>query len=197
MKQFIYSIAFAALWFAATPAFAAGQAAWHLLPDQSAVVYGTIKQDHIGENNHFTGLSGSVTTDGQVSVDIDLMSVVTNIEVRDGRMRTYIFDAARPVASLKAQIDPAALETLAVGESAVLDVTGTLDFAALSLPIETKMFVTRLGENKVLAVSDELVMVTTDDLGIDAGVDKLKELAGLESITRVVPVMVRFVFEKD
>ena len=39
-------------------------------------------------------------------------------------------------------------------------------------------------------------MVSTDELGIDAGIDKLMELAGLPGITRVAPVTIRMVFEK-
>ena len=39
-------------------------------------------------------------------------------------------------------------------------------------------------------------MLTTEDLGIDAGIDTLQELASLESITRVTPVTLRFVFER-
>ena len=47
-----------------------------------------------------------------------------------------------------------------------------------------------------MVTSDEMLMLSTADLGITAGVDKLMELAKLPSITRVTPVTMRLIFER-
>ncbi|MCB9988291.1 MAG: YceI family protein [Rhodospirillales bacterium] len=195
MKKMIVSVAFMAfLW--ASPAFAADDAVWTLALGESKIAYGSIKKDSIGENNHFGKFSGTVGDDGQVTVDIDVMSVETNVDIRNERMRTYVFDSEHPTATLKTQVDLEKLDALAPGETTTLDVEGALDLSGISVPVETSMFVARLSADKILAVTDEMIMVTTEDLGIDAGIDKLRELAGLPGITRVVPVTLRFVFEK-
>lgn len=195
MKTFIFSAIVLVIALGSVPVRAA-DAVWHLSSADSNIVYGSIKQDTIGENNHFTELSGTIDQDGQVNIAIDAMSVETNIVVRNERMKNYVFDAARPTITLTAQIDLPALEALAPGDTTMLDVEGTLQFVMLSLPVSAKMFVARLSDDKALAVTDEMIMLSTDDLGIEPGIDKLAELAGLDSITRVAPVTLRFVFEK-
>ena len=52
----------------------------------------------------------------------------------------------------------------------------------------------RLSESQVLVDSNGMVMLSTEDAEIDAGIDKLQELASLDGITRVSPVSLRLVF---
>ena len=195
MKKTIQSIILSGL-ILAGPACAAEPAGWVLLPDESKVAYGTIKQGEIGEVNHFKKLSGSVSDKGDVKIDIDLMSLETNVDTRNERMQKYVFDSAHPTATLKAHVDMDRLEALSPGEVAVIETEGTLSFLTLSVPIDASMAVARLDDDKVLVSTNDMIMITTDDLGVDAGVDKLMELAGLSEIARAVPVTLRFVFEK-
>ena len=58
------------------------------------------------------------------------------------------------------------------------------------------MLVARLSENSVLVTTADFIMLSTEDLGINAGIDKLMTLAKLPGITRVTPVSVRMVFNK-
>ena len=55
----------------------------------------------------------------------------------------------------------------------------------------------RVTEDRVMVMPDGLIFLSTVDAGLDAGVDTLMELAGLESITRSVPVSFRLVFDAD
>ncbi len=174
------------------PAFAS---AWTLQTEMSAVSFGSIKNDYVGEAHSFGDVSGSVSESGAVAVKIGLASVETNIEIRDERMISKIFgDAAS--ATLNAQIDMAAMDKLQVGEGMVMDVAVTLNFLGAQTPFEASMFVMRLTEDKVLASTNAPVYLATEDLGIDAGVSALQEIAGLDSITRVTPFSARFIFEK-
>lgn len=168
---------------------------WTLSGAESKIAYGSIKKDTIGEVNHFTGLTGTVSAEGAVEVEVDLLSVETWVDIRNERMREIVFGAA-PKATLKAEIDMAAVEALAPGQTGIVDVAGTLGFGGREIEIYTEMFVARLGEDKALVTTDEMIMVSTGDLGIDAEIDRLKELADLPGITRVAPVTLRLVFER-
>jgi hypothetical protein len=48
-----------------------------------------------------------------------------------------------------------------------------------------------------MASSESMIMMSTEELGINAGIDTLMALAKLPSITRVSPITLRFVFELD
>ena len=91
MKHLIQAVTFASA-IVAGPAFAAS---WTLVPESSHLAYGSIKKDTVGEVNSFTSLSGQVSPDGQVEVEIDLSSVETNIDIRNERIEGHaqgIFD---------------------------------------------------------------------------------------------------------
>lgn len=168
---------------------------WTLSAEGSKVAFGSVKKDAVGETHHFTGLSGGVDASGAARVEIDLSSAETWIDIRNERMAEHVFKGVGP-AVLTADIDLAALEALKPGESASLDVKGTLTFGAVALPIEAPVFAARLSETRALIATDEIIWVSTADLGVTAGIDKLMELAELPSITRATPVTFRFVFDQ-
>lgn len=168
---------------------------WTLEPDTSTVAFGSIKNDYTGESHKFSGLSGGVDDAGQVSIEIDLASVNTNIEIRDERMLQYIFKAAG-AATVTAQMDLASFEDLEPGASRVMEVDATLDLLGRQTDFYLDMFVLRLDENRVLASSNAPAYIATEDLGIDAGIDALQEIASLDSITRVTPLTARLIFTK-
>jgi hypothetical protein len=85
---------------------------------------------------------------------------------------------------------------LAVGATTVTDFEGTLSLAGVTSDIETELFVARLSEDRVLVTTSDIIMLSTADIGVNAGVDKLMVLAKLPGITRVSPATVRMVFEK-
>ena len=53
-----------------------------------------------------------------------------------------------------------------------------------------------MSEDRVLVTTEDFLMISTEDLGIDKGIDQLMKLAELSGITRVSPVAVRMVFQK-
>ena len=111
-------------------------------------------------------------------------------------MIEHVFRAAAPTAVLSGSVELDDFEGLAVGDTALTDFEGVLSFAGVEVDVEAEMLVARLGEDKVLVTTADFIVLSTDDLGIDAGIDTLKELASLDSITRAVPVTVRMVFQK-
>jgi S-disulfanyl-L-cysteine oxidoreductase SoxD len=158
--------------------------------------FGSIKKDKIGEVNSFSGLKGTVDADGKADVTIDLTTLETNIDIRNERMLEHVFKGAGE-AQLTAQLDMDEVKGLAVGEMAVVDVEGALSLLGVSTELDLEMVVVRLAENKVMALSNDMVFVGTEELGVTAGIDKLMELAKLPGITRTSPVTLRLVFTSD
>ena len=184
--------------YVSAPAFAASSmmGKWTLSAPESKVAFGSIKKGKAGEVHHFKKISGSAGDDGTVTVAIELASVETYIDKRNMRMVKFVFDAAHPKAYLKTKIDPAKIAAMKPGDTATVSVTGTLSLNGKSIPIETDMFVAKLTDNKIIATTDEMIMLSMVDAGIDGGISKLMEVAKLPSIARVSPVTLRLVFKK-
>ncbi|WP_299367550.1 YceI family protein [uncultured Tateyamaria sp.] len=176
---------------------AAAQAdTWTLDGAASKLAFGSIKFNDLGEVHSFKSLDGTVGADGAVALGIDLASVETNIDIRNERMVEHVFKNA-PRAAISAQIDMAAMEGMAVGESAVMEVEGDLSLLGVEVPLYGDMFVMRLSEDKVMVTTDSMLFLSTADAELDPGVDKLMELASLPNIVRAVPVTLRLMFDAD
>ena len=175
---------------------AASAQTWTLDGDASQIAYGSIKKDKIGEVNTFSGLKGTVDETGAANVTIDLTTLETNIDIRNERMAEHVFKGAGE-AQLTAQLDMDEVKGLAVGDMAVVDVEGALTLLGITTELDLEMVVVRLAEDKVMALSNDMVFVGTEELGVTAGIDKLMELAKLPGITRTAPVTLRLVFTAD
>ncbi len=169
---------------------------WTIAGEESQVAFGSVKKNTVGEVHNFSGISGQVGDDGAVMVEIDLTTVETYIDIRNERMVKFVFGEDTPKATIKASLDAGALEKLEVGKTTTVDVEGTLTLGKTNIPIETSMFVARLGEDRAVATTDTMIMLSTKEAGIDEGVSKLMELAKLPGITRVSPVTMRLVFDR-
>ncbi len=180
----------------ATAALAGGHANWTSVDAESRLAFGSIKSNEFGEVHHFKSVSGTVSEAGELAVSIDLASIETNIDIRNERMLEHVFQAGKATAQLTGTIDMESVSALEVGATTLIDVEGALAFAGVELDVETQMLVARLTEDRVLVTTADLIMLSTEDLGITKGIDTLMELASLDSITRVAPVTLHMVFEK-
>ena len=169
---------------------------WIMDGDASVVGFGSVKKDTIGEAHTISGVSGTVTADGTVNVTLDLTSVQTNIDIRNERIGEHVF-ASETTAMLTATVDMAALEALNVGEHMVTEVEGDLTLLGNAIPVYLDMFIMRTADGQVLATSNSMLFVSTEEAGIDAGIDMLMQLADLPGITRTFPVTMRFLFNAD
>lgn len=195
MKYFTGLLCGAAL-LLSTPVLADGHSKWTSVADQSRVAFGSIKKDVVGEVHHFNNVSGTVSEKGELALTIDLTSIETNIDIRNERMAEHVFQAGKATAVISGQIDMEEVNALKPGETTVVEIEASLAFAGSENDIDVEMLVARLTDNRVLVTTSDFIMLSTEDLGIDAGVNKLMELAKLPGITRVTPVAIRMVFEK-
>lgn len=170
-------------------------AQWELMNDESTVSYVSIKKSIVGEVNGFGTLDGSIASNGAMSVVIDLGSVETNIPIRDERMKTMLFEVASfPTATISATLDPDALKQMKVGETYRESVNFNLSLHGISKQLTTDVRVVKLSNNRILAVSEKPVIVSADEYNLSKGVEKLREVASLPSISTAVPVTFSLVF---
>lgn len=180
----------------ALAAASAQAGSWTLESGSSKLAFGSVKSNEIGEVHNFKSIDGKVAKDGTVTLGIDLSSVETNIDIRNERMVEHVFKNA-PRATVTANIDMSALESLKVGESKVMEAEGIVSLVGTDVDLFGDLFVMRLAEDKVMVTTDSMIFLSTVDAGIDSGVDKLMELASLPIITRAVPVTMRLMFAAD
>ena len=190
-------VAFAAFAAMVGTVFAATESDWMLDTEASRLSFGSEKDGAVGEVHHFTRIDGVVGADGQFSLTIDLSSVETWADIRNERMLEFLFEVARhPEATLTGTIDLAAFDDLAEGASREANLIGTLSLHGLEQELDLFVIVTRLAQDRVLVVPDQLVILNAGDFDFGAGIEKLRQLAGLDSISLAVPVSFYLVFER-
>jgi polyisoprenoid-binding protein YceI len=169
-------------------------AAWVLDNAKSSLHFISTKKEHISEVHQFTQLSGSVSDDGKLSVAIALASVETGIDIRNQRMRDNLFMVEHmPTANLSATL-PQALLNLAVGESSLATVSAELTLNGQSKNINVDVRVSRLSAQTLLADSVKPILIKAEDYKLAEGIEILKGLAALPSISLTVPVNFNLVF---
>jgi len=170
---------------------------WHLLPSQSHVSFMSVKKGTMIEAHSFGKLSGAVGVDGITNISIALDSVETNIDIRNERMRTYLFETDKfPLAKISTKIDMAQFTAMTIGERTNISQTITVNMHGKTAGFDVGLIVTRLGVNKIAVDSQSPVVLDIESFAMQDGVDKLRELASLPSITPEVPVSFSLVFER-
>lgn len=170
---------------------------WALDPAGSRLAYVSIKAGEIAEANRFDTLAGSVAADGTATLDIDLASVNTGVDIRNERMREIFFGVAEfPKANVTAKLDPAAFAGLAVGQSLTRPLKANVTIKGASSDVETEVLVTRVAENRVTVVPTAPVIITTDMFELTDELGELRALAQLPSITPAVPVTFALAFKR-
>ena len=72
------------------PAFAD----WTVAPEQSSLHFMSTKNAQVTEVHAFEALSGSVSDNGKLMIEVPLSSVDTNIPIRNTRMQEKLFNVA-------------------------------------------------------------------------------------------------------
>ena len=188
---------FAAIFILASGA-ASADVGWTLSPTESRVSFVSVKQGATGEVHHFTEAEGAVSEQGNVSLSIDTASVETWIDVRNERMVDYLFQSGIfPTATLSMKVDMDELSNMEAGETRQISVSGSLSLVGQSGDIEAELLVSRLAEDKVLVATLQPVVVQAEAFDLVAGIETLRELAELSSISVAVPVSAVLVFVKN
>lgn len=170
---------------------------WELLNDESSLHYVSIKDASTGEINSFKTLQGSVSASGAVSLNVDLTSVETHVPIRNERMQEMFFEVAKfAQAHISGDVDIARVAELEVGESYTETITLALSLHGVSSDVTSGVQVIKLSNEKVLVTSLEPVLVNAEAYKLAEGIEKLREVAKLPSISLLVPVTYSLVFKQ-
>ncbi|TGD72957.1 YceI family protein [Mangrovimicrobium sediminis] len=163
-------------------------AQWELDTTHSSVYFISVKNAAVAETHHFGGLLGYVGEDGAARVTIDLNSVETAIDVRNGRMREMLFETVDfPTATVTAKIDPAILAEVAKGATITAELPVTLGLHGVEKSLDVALTVFSDGAS-MRVMTPYPVLIKAEDFGLAPGVEALRAVAGLNSISTAVPV---------
>ena len=169
------------------------QAGWDIDESNSSIEFISIKNNQISESHNFQKISGSITSEGLVSVTVDLDSVDTKIPIRDERMRNLFFETKLfPSATFSAQI-PAADLNFEGKTLRVVEVNGRLNLHGMQAELKSRVTVLN-NNNTVRVITNYPILIAAEDFNLTAGVAKLQKIAGLDAISSVVPVILDLVF---
>jgi polyisoprenoid-binding protein YceI len=178
---------FALVCAAATMLSPLAQADWQVGPG-SLVQFVSIKNNTIGEVSHFETLAGTVTDAGEVEVRVALDSVETNIGIRNERMKKMLFEVGLyPEAVITAQLDAEAVA--AMSDGGVTNVALLINLHGQTVTKDALLNVA-VTDQGVRATTTHPILLTASEFGLEGGVAALQEVAGLNAISRVIPVTV-------
>lgn len=156
----------------------------------SQIQFVSIKNNAIGEVSHFETLSGTVTEAGEVEVRVALDSVETNIGIRNERMKKLLFEVGLyPEAVITAQLDPAEMVAVASGVGNLMSATLQIDLHGQM--VNKRAALTIAATDSGLSVTTvEPILLNASEFKLEGGVAALQQIAGLNAISRVIPVTV-------
>ena len=174
---------------------ATASAQWTLSNEASTLSFVTVKADHVAEVHTFDELSGAIGKDGSVSIEIALASVNTLVPIRNERMQSMLFETDLfPRATITSQINRDGLTNMALGSSEEIGLDFTVELHNQSQTYNATVLVSRQ-EAGLIATTLKPIVVNAESFDLVAGVEALREVAGLPSISRAVPVSFTVVFE--
>src|SRR5690606_2587333 len=104
------------------------QADWTLDGSASSFYYVTSKNAAISEVNSISGLSGTIGGDDKATLQLDLSTVNTAVEIRDERMRDIVFQVANfPSATISVTVDSEGLDGMQAGMPVSGSYTASVD----------------------------------------------------------------------
>ncbi|MFT5592818.1 MAG: polyisoprenoid-binding protein YceI [Oceanicoccus sp.] len=169
---------------------------WMLDTEESTLSFVTIKKNNIAEVSQFKQFVGSIDNKGKVSLSIDLSTVDTKISIRDERIKKHLFNASSyGSAMLEGFVDMSRISSLKLGGYYTDIVELTLSLHGVEKPVLAEVTVVKLDHDKWLVSSARPVIVNAGDHGLVKGIEVLKKLAGLESISFAVPVTFELIFK--
>jgi polyisoprenoid-binding protein YceI len=170
-------------------------AGWQLDSERSSVQFITVKNSAVAESHSFADVSGAIDDVGKVTLSIGLDSVETLIPIRNERIREFLFETADfATADITATVDNTVLETAAAEGVVSQDITITLSLHGVSKTIVVAVILVGSDSGTLLAVTASPILVNAADFALDGGVEKLRELASLKSISTAVPVTFQLQF---
>ncbi|MFT5012092.1 MAG: polyisoprenoid-binding protein YceI [Dinoroseobacter sp.] len=172
-------------------------AEWTLDGAHSSLGFVSIKNGLIVESHDFKNLSGSIEADGDAELVIDLNSVDTLIPIRNERIRAMLFNTEKYAeAVVRIPLDIDRYSGLKIGANATDSVKGTLYLNGITAEVMTSVIVVR-GKSHVVVSSVKPMILNAAQWGLVPGIEALRAIANLTSITPAVPVSFSLKYNLD
>jgi OmpA-OmpF porin, OOP family len=170
---------------------------WLLNGGASHFYMETAKAGSIVEVHQFTGLDGRISRDGNASVDIDLLSVQSGVDVRDVRMRFLLFETYKfPKAEVRARLDMPRIESAVLSSTrTVYPLRFNLAMHGLGKELETLVYITRLTDKSVSVATVKPIVINAETFGLSEGIAKLSEAVNGTPIVTAASFTFDLVFE--
>ncbi len=180
-----------------TTVFIAPAHADWVLGDSSRIGFVSIKNNSIGENNVFKRVSGSISERGRVSVSVDLSSVETGIGIRNERLQKMLFEVANfPTATIEAVLSDSQVAALKAGGDQTESLSVNISLHGRTVSKTAHVSVSASGGD-VRVTTTQPIVITAQEFGLEAGVAALQQIAGLNAISRSIPVTVDLSLSAD
>ena len=170
---------------------------WELVPGESDIAFATIKNSAVVESHTFERFSGEVTLSGAANIRVDLASLETRIPIRNERMGTLLFNIDQfPSLDISSKLDVKSLANMEEGASTHLEVPAKINLHGTEANILLPLVVTRLSSKRFQVVTTKPVIAYASQFGLTKGVEALRLIAQLATITPAVPVTFSLIFEQ-
>lgn len=164
----------------------------------SSVNFVSIKKLSIAEVHHFEELYGTIDDNGNAQLTIALDSVESNITIRNQRMQQMLFNTSVfPTVQFKTKIAIRDFDGLKSGKQIKLPLRGTLTLNGQKQTIDANVLVTKMANGGLHVVTTKPIIINSKDFKLDAGIDALRDIAGLPNINYAVPVSLNLVFNRQ
>lgn len=156
--------------------------------DLSQLSFVTIKKENIAEVSRFERLQGKLAADNILTVNVPVSSVNTGIQIRDERIQQFLFDSAKyPEISVVADLSKA-LAQVTNKLPFKADVDAEVSLHGMTQTLSFPVLITPLADGGWQINSRQAVIIQAQQFGLVAGINKLRALANLSSISTAVPV---------
>lgn len=182
------SLVFALFFYASS---ARSSDAWQLDSKGSNVSFSSLKNESIAEPHRFNSISGSITKEGKASLSIDLHSVETLIPIRNERMIGLLFDQQR-YALFNADLGQGFAQNLTEDRQ----INGVLQLNGRSKNVQAQIGLKRIDHDAVLAFTRYPIIIQVADFALSDGIERLRNIAGLTSINKAVPIHLVLLFRR-
>lgn len=161
---------------------------WVVDQTQSSINFLSTKKEHVTEVHSFESFTGGISDSGIANIEIDLSSVKTGIEIRDKRMMEHLFNVAMfSTAKLSANVPVELLTRIKKGDAITQVMKGNIDLHGIKQELSaTVKFVNTSSGLHVSSV--EPLLISAKQFSLVEGVETLRKLANLSSISYTVPV---------
>jgi len=143
-------------------------------------------------------MEGTISEQGNVLFKVDLSSVETNNSLRNLRLQDVFFETTRfPESTVSLDLGENFLSKLEVDKANQVPIQATLSLHGITKKIETTLLVTRLKSDCLIVTSMEPIAISLIDFNVLDNLEKIRQLAKLDSIPKVIIISLNLFFIKE